>query len=799
MNDITYALRTLRHAKWFSATALVTLALGIGANTGIFSVIEAVLLRQLPYRDPDRIVMVWVKNPQQGFDHDVTSYPRLLDWRVQSKMIGGFAAYTGTSRALTGSDHPEQLRGVAASANFFDVLGVRPAIGAVFSMGDDELGRAHKVVLSHALWVRRFGGNAAIIGQIINLDGRGYTVSGVMPTTFRYPNREIDFWEPLVVRPELRVQRGAFWLTVIARLNPGVTLAQAQQEMNAISQGLAAQYREDRGLSASLVGLKHEMTANIRPALLVVSVAVALVLLIACANVAGMLIARAADRRREIALRSALGAGRGRVIRQLLTEALVLFVLGGALGFAVAAAGVRAIMRLAPANLSQIQNVQMNWKVAFYALGVAIATGLLFGAAPAFHVARSEIADAIRSGSRGIAGQRGATWFRSILLGAEVALCLVLLTGAGLLLRSFYQLQSVDLGFDAHNVLAARLNLPHARYDNDAKVNAFFDGLLMRLRSVPGVESADAISTLLLDRLPGSAGFSIEGRPKDISTPLTYDSVTPDFFRTMRIPLLRGRFFTAADTETSKRVTIINATTARRYWPNEDAIGKRIRFGAGTNNPNPWLTIVGVVADTKRAGLDSPVFTESYQPLHQSPATGMSLVIRTKTDPQNVVSALRAALRDSDPQQPIANVASIESMLDDTLALRRFNMLLVTIFAGASLVLAAVGVYGLLAYIVAQEQHEIGIRIALGASAVRIIRAVASQVIVATAGGVISGILASLAASRAITGFLYGTGALDPATYGLAILLLAIVVATAAILPLTGALNVDPAVTLRAQ
>jgi putative ABC transport system permease protein len=478
---------------------------------------------------------------------------------------------------------------------------------------------------------------------------------------------------------------------------------------------------------------------------------------------------------------------------------LVLFVLGGALGFAVAAASVRAIMRLAPTNLSQIQNVQMNWKVAFYALGVAIATGLLFGTAPVFHVVRGDIADAIRSGARGIAGQRGATWFRSILLGAEVALCLVLLTGAGLLLRSFYRLQSVDLGFDAHNVLAARLNLPHARYDNGAKVNAFFDGLLTRLRSAPGVESADAISTLLLDRLPASAGFSIEGRTKEISTPLTYDSVTPDFFRTMRIPLLRGRFFPAADTETSKRVTIINATTARRYWPNEDSIGKRIRFGGGTNNANPWLTIVGVVADTKRAGLDSPVFTESYQPLHQSPEISMSLVIRTKTDPQNVISALRAALRDSDPQQPIANVASIESMLDETLALRRFNMLLVTIFAAASLVLAADGVYGLLAYIVAQEQHEIGIRVALGASAVRIISAVLSQVIVATAAGAISGILASLAVSRTIAGLLYGIGAVDPATYAAAILLLTIVVATAAILPLTGALKVDPAVTLRAQ
>jgi putative ABC transport system permease protein len=799
MHDLRHAFRTLRHAKWFTLTTLLTLALGIGANTAIFSVVETLLLRQLPYRDPDRIVMVWVKNPAQGFDRDVTSYPRLEDWRAQSTRIEAFAAYNGTLRALTGREDPEQLRSAMVTANFFDVMGAKPALGSSFSPGDDDFGRPRKAVLSHRLWARRFGADPGIVGRTITMDGRLYTVSGVMPSTFRYPTRETDVWEPLAIDAELRQARGAYWMTTVGRLKPDVRLAQAQQEMDAISRRLAGQYRQDRGLGVDLVTLKDELTATTRPALLVLTAAVAFVLLIACANVAGMLIARASDRQREIALRAALGAGRGRVIRQLLTETLLLFVMGGILGLALAAAAVRAIVRLAPEALTQIGDVEVNWTVALYAIGLAAVAGLVFGAAPAIQAARRDQADAIRGGSPRTIGRRGAPRFRTGLLAAQVALAFVLLTGAALLLRSFAEMQAVDLGFEPRGVVAARISLPGATYD-DAKSVVFYEALDERLRASPDVESAAGITTFLLSRLPGSARFQIEGRTEDIVMPLTYDTVTPGFFRTMRIPLLHGRHFTDADADTSQRVTIINHTTARRYWPHEDPVGRRIRFGGGADNQSPWLTIVGVVADTRRAGLDVPVFTESHQPLRQAASGDFDILVRARTDAAVAIGpAIRAAVREIDPQQPVWTIAPLQSMLDEAVAGRRFNTLLVTVFAVAALLLAAIGVYGLLAYMIAQQHREIGIRIALGARAMAILRAVGGRAVLAAGVGGVAGVVASLAVSRAMAGLLFGIVALDAVSYAAATCVLAAVVAAAAAFPLRRALRVDPAVSLRAD
>jgi putative ABC transport system permease protein len=800
LNDLRYAFRTLRRAKWFALTALVTLALGIGANTAIFSVVETLLLRQLPYRDPDRIVMVWVKNPEQGFDHDVTSYPRLEDWRAQSRTIDAFAAYYDAQRVLTGREDPEQVRSAVVTENFFRVMGAKPVLGGSFSRGDDDFGRPHKVVLSHGLWARRFGADPGIVGQAITMNGQLYTVVGVMPSTFRYPTRETDVWEPLGVDPDLRRQRGDFWLTTIARLKPGVRVARAQQEMNAISRRLAGQYTQDRGLGVDLVTLKKELTATTRPALLVLTAAVSLLLLIACANVAGMLIARASDRQHEIALRTALGAGRGRVIRQLLTEGMVLFILGGALGLALAAAGVRAIVRLAPPALTQIRDVEVDWTVALYAIGLAAVTGLVSCAWPAIQAARRDQADALRGSSTRIGGRRGAAWFRTGLLAAQVALGFVLLTGAALLIRSFAEMQGVNLGFDPRSVVAARISLPGAKYANTARIAAFYEALTGRLSAAPGVESAAGITTLLLSRLPNSAGFQIEGRTPDIATPLTHDTVTPGFFRTMRIPLLRGRFFTDADGETSQRVTIINQTTAKKYWPGEDPVGKRLRFGSGADNTNPWMTIVGVVGDTKRAGFDVPVFTESYQPMRQDASADLAILVRARTDAAaGIGPAIRAAIRQIDPQQPVSTIAPLQSMLDETLAGRRFNTLLMAIFAVAALVLAAVGVYGLLAYTIAQQDREIGIRIALGASATAILKAVGGRAIAAASVGGAAGVVLSIAVRRAIAGLLFGIAPLDAVSYAGAASVLAAVVAAAAAFPLRRAVNVDPAVSLRAE
>ena len=800
LQDLRFAFRTLRHAKWFTLTALFTLALGIGANTAIFSVVEALLLRQLPYRDPDRIVMVWVKNPEQGFDHDVTSYPRLEDWRAQSRAVESLAAYIGASRALTGWQDPEQVHGARVTANFFRVMGAEPALGSGFSPGDDDFGRPRKAILSHGLWARRFGADPGIVGRDITMDGRLYTVVGVMPSSFRYPTRDTDVWEPLAVGAETRQQRGAFWLTTVARLKAGVTLAQAQQEMDGISRRLAEQHARDRGLGVDLVTLKEELTAATRPALLVLTAAVACVLLIACANVAGMLVARASDRGREIALRAALGAGRARVTRQLLTEGMVLFLLGGGLGLALAAIGVRVIVRLAPAALTEVRDVSVDWTVALYAVGLAAITGLVFGAGPAIQAARRDQAAALRSGSPRIGGRREAAWLRTGVLAVQVALAFVLLTGATLLVRSFAAMQAVELGFDPGRVIAARVILPGAKYDSASKVTSFYDALTERLAAMPDVESAAGISEFLLSRLPNSAGFQIEGRAQDVATPLTYDSVTPGFFRAMRIPLLRGRFFTDADGDASERVTIVNETTATRYWPAEDAVGKRIRFGSGPGNKGPWLTIVGVVADTKRAGLDVPVFTESYQPMRQSPSPDLLLLLRTRTDgAASVAPAIRAAAREIDPQQPVSSIAPLKAMLDESVAGRRFNAMLVTAFAVAALVLAAGGIYGLLVYSVAQQDRELGVRRALGASATAILQAAGGRALAAAGVGALVGVVLSIAVGRAIAGLLFGIAPLDAFSYALAVCVLGVVVAAAAVVPFRRALNVDPAVSLRAE
>ncbi len=798
--DLRFAFRTLRHSKWFTLTAVLTLALGIGANTAIFSVVETLLLRQLPYRDPDRIVMVWVKNPEQGFDRDVTSYPRLQDWRAQSRTIEAFAGYSATLRALTGHGDPEQVRSAMVTAEFFDVMGARAALGSGFAPGDDEFGRPRKAVLSQRLWARRYGADPGIVGQTITMSGRIYTVVGVMPSTFRYPTRETDVWEPLAVDPDLRAQRGAYWLTTVARLKPGVSLAQAQQEMEAIARRLAAEHRQDRTLGVVLVTLKDELTAATRPALLVLTAAVAFVLLIACANVAGMLVARASDRQGEIALRAALGAGRRRVVRQLLTETTLLFILGGALGLALAAAGVRAIVRLAPPTLTQIRDVEVNWTVALYAIALGAVAGLVFGAAPAIQAVRINQADALRGSSPRTAGGRGAGWFRTGLLAAQVALAFVLLTGAGLLLRSFAEMQAVDLGFEPDGVIAAGISLPGARYDTEAKVVAFHEALGERLRSAPGVESTAGITTLLLDRLPNSARFQIEGRAEDVAMPLTFDAVTPGFFHTMRTPLLRGRFFTDTDTSTSEPVTIVNHTTAKRYWPDQDPVGKRIRFGSGANNTNPWITIVGVVADTKRAGLDLPVFTESYRPVRQSPTRDLDVFVRARADAASgLAPVIRAAVREIDPDQPVSSIAPLPEILDQTVASRRFNTLLMTVFAVAALLLAAMGVYGLLAYVIAQQQREIGIRIALGARGAAIVQAVGRRAILAFCAGGLAGVAVSVALRRAMGGLLFGIAPLDAVSYAAAAFVLAAVAAAAAAFPLRRAIGIDPATSLRAD
>src|SRR5580658_7244437 len=603
-NDLRYTLRTFRRSPWFASVAVATLALGIGVNSALFSVVKAVLIEELPYGKPDQLARVWVRNPQQGFEHDITNWPRLEDWRARSRSFQGFAGFTGWRLILTGTGEPVQLRGAAVTANFFRLMAVEPALGRDFEDGDDQPGRPRKVMLSYGVWQRQFGGDRAIVGRSLNMSGETLLVSGVMPPGFQFPERALDFWVPLTVDQRTRVNRGNFWLNAIGRVRDGVTLRQAQAEMDTLAGVLAAQYPDDRHLGVALVSLKEDLTGLIRPALLILTGAVVFILLICCANVAGMLLAHTADRRQELAIRGALGAGRSRVVRQLLTEAILLFSAGGVAGIAVAYAGVKLLLRLAPAELPQLQGTRLDLTVAGLTLAVSAATGLICGLRPALAVSRLDVAGGLRQGGQRVAGRMDSRRFRSMLTVGEMALAMMLLTGSWVLVRSLQRIEGVSPGFDTRAVAIAQMQLPRTRYAPGKPVADFYERLMDRLRGEPGVDGAAAITTFFLGRLPDSGTFYIDGRRDQITTPLTTDSVTPDFFSTMEIPLRSCRFFDAHDRADSLPVILINETTARRYWRNQDPLGKRLTFGNPDGTGVVWHTIVGVVADTQRAGAD---------------------------------------------------------------------------------------------------------------------------------------------------------------------------------------------------
>ncbi len=797
LQDLRYGLRALTKKPGFTIVAVFTLALGIGANSAIFSVVNGVLLRPLPLEDPDRLIKIWETFLPGG--QGTVSVPNLKDWREQNTVFNGIAAYTFSSLNLRGLDSPERLPGATVSTNFFDVVGVRPRLGRAFQTGEDEAGRNRVALLSHRLWQRNFGGDAGVVGKEISLNGENYTVIGVMPQEFRFPSRLTELWVPLVIPTDQVNNRDNHWMFTLARLKPDVGFEQAREQMINIARRLEQQYPDSQaGRSVFLIPLQEEMVRNIRPALMAMLFAVGFVLLIACANVANLLLARATSRRREIAIRTALGAGRLRLVRQLLTESLLLAAVGGALGLALAKWGVEGLLVLAANFLPRANEVGLDWRVAGFTAALSLLTGVFFGLIPALQSSNVDLQSALKEGA-GAGGGMQTNWLRSALVVVEVAATLVLLIGAGLLIKSFIRLYETELGFKAEKVLTMSLALPQAKYPDSQSAAVFYEKLLERVSALPGANSASVINYLPLQQTGFNGGLTIEGQgpyEPGRQPQAEFRTISPEYFRTMSVPLISGRFFTTQDQSNSAPVVIVNQALVTRYLQGQDPIGKRIRVIG-----NDWRTVVGVVGDvresgvtrTAMAGVFVPVTQAVYAPLTQT----MSLALRTEGEPGAMIAAARNAVKEIDPAQPVFNVKMMEAVVADSISDRRLNMLLLGIFAAVALTLAVVGIYSVMSYTVSQHTREIGIRMALGARPIDVLRLVIGQGMSLIFIGLVVGAVGAFGLTRLMETLLYGVKATDPLTFALVAGLLVIVALLACYVPARRATRVDPLVALR--
>jgi putative ABC transport system permease protein len=804
--DIKFGARQLRKSRGFTLVAVLTLAVGIGANTAIFSVVEAVLLRQLPYQDADRLVVLWENNRMRARPHNVVNQGNFLDWREQSKSFEGMAAFADQRLGLTGGGEPEEVAAQATTPNLFELLGARPELGRTLTEGDGEAGREEVAVISHGLWRRRFGGGADAVGKTLTLDGRGVTVVGVMPPDFKWFIKEnstggkpADVWVPLALAPQQGAARRGRYLSTVARLRPGVTVEQGQAEMDAVAARLVAEYPNfGKGWGVSVVPLRDQLAGEIRPALLVILGAVGFVLLIACVNVANLLMARAAGRRKEMALRAALGAGRLRIVRQLLTESLLLALTGGALGLLLSYWCVGALVALSPPNLIGAGAVGINMTVLLFTLSVSLLTGVAFGLAPAFEASRLNLNVSLRESGRGSVGVGRAGRVRSVLVVAEIGLALVLLVGAGLMVRSFMRLQAVNPGFDAGNLLTMRVMLPQTKYPEAVGQLQFFRRATERVGALPGVRSVSAVSALPFADLGAATSFTVEGRPAPAAGErLTTDVRVADenYFRTMNIPVVKGRTFTEQEAVEDRRVAVVNEALARKYFAGEDAVGKRILVNM-SSEPVP-TEIVGVVGDARYDKLDGELRPMVYWTPPRLTYPTMTLVVRTSGDPESLSQPAVREIQALDKDQPVADVRTMESWVADSTARARFGTLLLGAFAVAALVLASVGIYGVISYSVTQRGNEIGVRMALGAQARDVLRMVVGQGMRLVVFGVVLGLVGALALTRVMSGLLYGVAATDPATFAANALLLAAVSLVACYIPARRATRVDPLTALR--
>jgi putative ABC transport system permease protein len=800
LQDLRYGARMLAKKPGFTLIAALTLALGIGANTALFSVVNGVLLRPLAYRDPERLV--WLGHTAAKSNQNAAiSPPTFADYRNKCQSFENLTALLySTAFNLTGEGEPERLQGRRVSANFFDTLGAAPALGRGFLAEEDEPGRNRVVVLSHGLWQRRFGADQNIVGKALRLNGQNFTVIGVMPAAFRWQTDEL--WSPLALSPANFTpdNRGSEFLQVIARLKPQATLQQAHAEIAEIAAQIVRQnqniYPGGSGFTAHVKLLREQVVGDVRLMLLVLLGAVGFVLLIACANVANLLLARASARRKEIAVRASLGASRFRLIRQMLTESLLLALLSGLGGLLLAKSGVYLLLTLNPANLPRLQEITVDARALGFLLGLALLALLLCGLAPALQASKTDMQETLKESGRGADSGRQRT--RSLLVVAEVAMSLVLLAGAGLMIRSFLRLTHVNPGFAPDHVLTMRMELSAAKYPEPLKRQAFFQQTLERIRALPGVISAGAVGELPLGGGVRSATFAIEGRPTGPNEALPHSdirTITPGYFQTMKIPLLKGRDFTEQDNADGRKVAMIDETLARLYWPGEDPIGKRLDLQF-VDKPI-WMEIVGVVGSIKHKGLDAEYKGQIFYPLAQGGNLSMHLVARTTIDPLSLVSAARGAIRAVDPDQSIYRVMTMEQVVADAVAQPRLTTLLLGAFAVLALVLAAVGIYGVLSYAVTQRTREIGIRMALGAGQRDVLNLVVRHGMLLTLLGALFGLTASIALTRLMRTLLFGVNANDPLTFIVVALLLSLVALLACWIPARRATKVDPLVALR--
>jgi putative ABC transport system permease protein len=803
LQDVHYALRTLRKAPGFTCVALLTLGLGIGVNTAIFSVVDGVLLRPLPYEDSSRLIALNETTPKVGTVS--VSYPDFLDWREQSRAFSEMAAVCAVGFNLAGVNQPENISGEAVSPNFLSMLGVRPFLGRDFDASEGKAGAAPVVLLSYQLWQSKFGGENSALGRIISLDGRGFTIIGVLPADFRSTDKA-DVIEPIGVwltnRPDSTERGSRGDMIVIGRLAAGVSFARARAEMEGIGARLEQAYPSTNDqVGVASRPIREVFVSDIRPAILVLFGAVMFVLLIACANVANLFLMRGAGRTKEIALRMALGASRGRIVRQMLAESFVLAFFGGLLGLALAAAGIQGIGQLIPMDTLAGANVNLNGAVLLFAAGAVVLSALFFGLAPAMQSAKAGVQSKLKDGGRTTAGGAGQNRWRAILAVAEISLALILLVGAGLMMKSLYRLLSVDPGFRSARILTMEMNLRTSQYDKGPGILNFWQQVLDRVRTLPGIENAALGTAIPLTDSHSRADVTIEGmalpKPGSFPHPDTH-IVSPAYARTLGVPILQGREFTDLDAENAPRVAMINARMAREYFPQENPVGKRIMFGHPSAKSAPkWMTIVGVVGDTRLYGLANPSRLEIYVPFRQSAEGQMSLVVKSAVDPAAIGSAIRGVVAEIDKDQPIFGISTMQQLISNSVSTRRITLILLGLFSTLALVLAAIGIYGVISYSVAQRTHEIGIRMALGAQKKDVLRMILAQGVKIAGTGVVIGMAASFGLTRLMTKLLFSVSAADPLTFAAVAIVLILVAMLACYIPARRTLRVDPMIALR--
>ncbi|MGH8102746.1 MAG: ABC transporter permease [Chthoniobacterales bacterium] len=821
LQEIRFAIRSLAKTPGFVVIAIATLALAIGANSAVFSLINALLVRPLPYQQPSKLALIWEQFAAQGLDRIPVSPPEYLDLEKEFQSGTGIAAFDYQAFNLSGGDVPERISGAVVSQSLFPLLGVEPLKGRTFAREEQGKGHDDVIVMSERLWKRRFNSDPTLVGKMLLLNGRSYTVIGIMPAKFEFPipmfgvqgnqfAERVDIWKPLAFTPMELKERGSRSYGLITRLRPDVPVAKAQAELNKIVSNWIQTYRDNyggnSGFSARIYPLHSQVVGGMCTGLAILLGAVVFVLLIACANLATMLLARASARERELAIRVALGAGRWRLLRQMLTESVLLALAGAAGGIILSVWGLDLLKRIGARTIPRLAEVNVDLVVLIITAIVAVGTGILFGLIPAFASAKPELTEALKEGGRSstIGGRRNRV--RNSLVVAEVALALVLLVGAGLLLKSYARVENIDPGFDRRNVLTAEIDLPDTKYPQRgsadynhgvAMIN-FWNESLRRVQQLPGVEAAAATIVLPLSGSNTDSSFAIEGRPTGGKQPTPDEEIrviTPDYFRVLRTPMLRGRFFGESDNIDAPGVVIVNEALAKKYWPNEDALGKRITLDDPQKNPK-WRTIVGIVRSLRHRGLDVDPQPEYYVPFAQGPWPTMVLTVRSGQDPRNLTSAVRREIQSIDPDQPVANVRTLEAVTAESVAPRRMSMVLLGVFAGIALLLASVGIYGVISYLVMQRTHEIGVRMALGAQRGDVLRLIVGHAARLVGIGAIIGLILALISTRTLAALLYNVSAFDAATFILVTIALAAVALLASCVPALRATRADPMIAL---